>query len=243
MPISSNSIFHFTGSKENLINILKTLFKPYYSVETYDFGEKKIKFAIPMVCFCDIPLSQIKNHLNIYGNYGIGMNRSWGIKNQMNPVLYLESNSRLSISLMKSIEDLFDHKSMSEYEIVNNNHFYEILRYIKNYEGNFVYRGKLVKKDYKYYDEKEWRYVPNGIPSYYNVIKDGVKERLNRETDFENFKLHFTPDDIKYLIVESESEIDDLITQLKRVKGGFEELKVDRLISKVLTTEQIEQDF
>ena len=35
MPISSNTLFHFTNSVDNLIDILENNFIPHYSFETY----------------------------------------------------------------------------------------------------------------------------------------------------------------------------------------------------------------
>ena len=79
--ISSNCLFHFTNSAENLLNILENEFNPRYCLENLkflDFSPKMTDYfeiAIPMVCFCDIPLSKIKTHISIYGNYGIGMKK------------------------------------------------------------------------------------------------------------------------------------------------------------------------
>lgn len=70
--LSANTLFHFTRTRETLINILKTRFYPRLSLEeNFFFSKMGDKIAYPMVCFCDIPLSQIKNHTNSYGKYAI----------------------------------------------------------------------------------------------------------------------------------------------------------------------------
>ena len=85
--ISSNSLFHFTNSAERLVGILKHTFRPRYCLEdlrmfTTSLDEDEegswLELAIPMVCFCDIPLSKIKHHLTFYGNYGIGFDKRMG---------------------------------------------------------------------------------------------------------------------------------------------------------------------
>ena len=43
--------------------------------------------------------------------------------------------------------------------------FYDILRYMKPYRGDLERRGKLIK-NYVFYDEFEWRYVPNHNESF-----------------------------------------------------------------------------
>jgi hypothetical protein len=51
-------------------------------------------YAIPMVCFCDLPLSLIKKHVEEYGGYGIGLNKTWGVKNGVAPVIYTHSRAK-----------------------------------------------------------------------------------------------------------------------------------------------------
>ena len=83
MAVSSNTLFHFTRDYDTLTKILKGMsFWPRYCQE---FGWNS-GFAVPMTCFCDIPLSQIKNHIDTYGSYGIGMSKEFAIKNEINPI-------------------------------------------------------------------------------------------------------------------------------------------------------------
>lgn len=72
--ISANTLFHFTPTKDNLISILTRKFYVRYSLEIFDtiLDIDNPELVTPMTCFCDIPLSQIKNHTNTYGNYAIG---------------------------------------------------------------------------------------------------------------------------------------------------------------------------
>jgi len=96
MAISSNTLFHFTKTKENLLGILQDTFHPRYCLEKFGVGDMETEAAIPMVSFCDIPLSQIKNHLKIYGRYGLGLSKRWAKKRGLNPVLYLRKKSTFS---------------------------------------------------------------------------------------------------------------------------------------------------
>jgi len=244
MPLSSNSIFHFTNSRDKLLGILENLFIPYYSLESLEINSQRVRLSIPMVCFCDIPLSQIKEHIGVYGNYGIGMIRQWAIERKLNPVFYLESKSILATSIDNIQDKIISAYQKKDYKlsIREKDEFY-ILRYIKNYQGNFVYRGKVIKRDYKYYDEKEWRYVPKNLTSYYNIINESFNNKMNNETDFSNYKLSFNPDDIRYLIVKDDSDIVDIIDKLKLIKSKFSQAKIEKLISKVITINQIFEDF
>jgi hypothetical protein len=98
--ISSNSLFHFTGKRENLIGILQNNIMPRFSQElvplSLDVANGRFSGAIPMVCFCDISLGQIRDHLSMYGNYGIGMTKEWGIRMGLNPIIYINPDTLLS---------------------------------------------------------------------------------------------------------------------------------------------------
>ncbi len=87
--LHSNSLFHFTN-KDGLLGILENNFLPKLSLETFRSSTGGIySFLIPMCCFCDIPLSQVARHMKEYGEYGLGMKRSWIEENKLNPVHYI----------------------------------------------------------------------------------------------------------------------------------------------------------
>lgn len=89
MGLSSNSIIHFTNSSEALKGILRNNFRITYCKETIQLDKQTVTFHVPMVSFCDIPLFEIKNHIDSYGNYGLGLTKEWAIKNKLNPVIYI----------------------------------------------------------------------------------------------------------------------------------------------------------
>jgi hypothetical protein len=108
--INSSSLFHFTREfgtfKEILTEGLRFgyCYEPYSDVVAmqgwnfeFKIGRKAIEcngIAIPMICFCDIPLLRTKHHREQYGNYMIGFNREALIKTinstnyMLNPVQY-----------------------------------------------------------------------------------------------------------------------------------------------------------
>jgi hypothetical protein len=111
MPaISSNTLFYFTTSADNIIHIIKKGFMPRFCLE--EFGSEiftgitdKIEQAIPMTCFCDLPLSMIDTHLDFYGSYGIGLSKEWGQENGLTSITYIHDKST-QVKYLKQIGDL-----------------------------------------------------------------------------------------------------------------------------------------
>tara|TARA_R110002096_G_scaffold404235_2_gene602027 strand:+ start:334 stop:522 length:189 start_codon:yes stop_codon:yes gene_type:complete len=62
MGLSSNSIIHFTKTSESLKGILQENFRIKFCLEIVNL-ETQLNYAAPMVSFCDIPLSQVKEHI------------------------------------------------------------------------------------------------------------------------------------------------------------------------------------
>jgi len=244
--ISSNSLFHFTYSKENLISILENDFYPNYCLERVFLNSEEpfIDFAIPMISFCDLSLSQIKKHINIYGNYGIGLKKEWGIANKINPVLYISPDSILADSLY-NMSALVKMISEEDSEITES--YLNLVRYLKPYEGNFRKNNDLYKK-FRFYDEKEWRFVPPSSNHEFDYILPRDEFKYKQIRDLRNqilrkIRLKFQPKDIKYLIVKDESEISWIIQELKRIKNKYPIATIEILTSRIITSEQIADDF
>ncbi|HXB13548.1 MAG TPA: abortive infection system antitoxin AbiGi family protein, partial [Bacteroidia bacterium] len=123
--LSANTLFHFTENRQSLLGILKNGIYIRYSLENYeglvDEGDDK-EVVLPMACFCDIPLSQVKRHIKIYGRYAIGLTKKWGMKNKINPVIYTYNNSSIANILdeiHKDIESFIDIEEDTKDMVVN----------------------------------------------------------------------------------------------------------------------------
>lgn len=109
MPITTSSVFHFTDSLQHLQGILKQGFKVHCCKEKIRGVMKDDAYmAFPMVSFCDIPLSEVKEHINSYGEYAVGLTKEWAARKHLNPVLYLEHDSTLTKSLKFVLRKIVD---------------------------------------------------------------------------------------------------------------------------------------
>lgn len=257
--LSSNCLFHFTNGADRLIGILKNNFKPRFCLEDlsmFGIGEglddsrEMDELAIPMVCFCDIPLSKVKNHLSFYGNYGIGLTKEWGIRNGVSPILYLDKTSETTTALKKLTQSFtstsIDYEPFLEIEQAS----LRFYRFCKPYEGKFWRNGDYLQ-GVRFYDEREWRYVPDIEPGKATVtpwmlkkqyLDDIIRSEAN-EVLADNYSLNFQPDDIKYIIVENEDQILSIIQAVERIKGKYDSDTLKRLTSRILTKQQIIEDF
>ncbi|MFU0923178.1 abortive infection system antitoxin AbiGi family protein [Kluyvera sichuanensis] len=82
MKPKSETLFHFTKSSDTLEIILKNGFWPRYCLEDIRWLEfTDVEYvSYPMVCFCDIPLSRISEHVSFYGSFGLGVSKDWAKK-------------------------------------------------------------------------------------------------------------------------------------------------------------------
>lgn len=248
MQLSANSLFHFTKSKDALYGILDETFKISYCKEDFIIGGKHFSIRAPMVSFCDIPFSAIKSHIKNYGSYGLGLTKEWGKRKRLNPVLYLEHDSLLSQSYEKALSPfVLENAQLKEVTDQGRLALLDVLRYIKNYEGTLIRNNGDRKDMYRFSDEREWRYVPDFNEDCFMILEDRLfqKEEI-QEIVLEKIspmRLDFSADDVRYLIVENDSEINDLVRYLRSIKKSrYSPEAVDRLATRILTRDQIMQD-
>lgn len=208
------------------------------------------KSFIPMVSFCDIPKDLSLEQRKIYGAYGIGMSKIWARDEiGVNPIIYIREKSLLNThfkALGKAIYGLNYHvitgaifRSASEDEyrhftfysttpIDQASHFehlrpdfFEIMRYVKPYIGFYEHKD-YQNSIHKFYDEREWRYVPP-IANEKGIIEtmpgfdaDGhVPDDLIKGCERQIKPLKFGLKDIDCIIVQTEDEVDEFKSFLK----------------------------
>lgn len=250
MALYPDILFHFTTEK-NLYKILESSFKLSYARERIRGGEDFKEFGAPMVSFSDLRLSELKNNIESYGNFGIGMKKEWAIRKGLNPVMYVSDQSFFTKNFFNGLETYFDIVSKgtdtSGRHELGYNQVLNTLRYMKNYQGVLTRLNKLDVKDYVFANEREWRFVPPFSDSYNSILpiskieNSQLKNEMNVKLN--HISLEFTPDDIMYLIVENDNNINDLIKHLRNEKVRFDQPTIDRLTSRILTYEQIEKDI
>ena len=209
MAISSKSLFHFT-SLNNLKNIIdKKYFHVRYSKETFKFRLSTMSYYIPMVCFCDIPLTQTREHIEHYNGYAIGLKRAWGLGHGLNPVFYITDN------FTNPLEGL---ELGSATNSTGRRAFDYFFCLIKPYKGMNYKCHPAEEKNF--YNEKEWRYVPmlHGFSDSLQQIffeRDFTPDINVRTLSIRDlYKLPFEVSDINYLIVKSSEEKKSLIQYL-----------------------------
>lgn len=229
MGLSSNILWHQT-SKNGLLNIIKQKkFRYSYSLESIKVsGENEpLELAFPMISFCDFAIEDIGNYITRYGNYTIGLSRDWGFSNGINPVWYCNENVKILHKLLSC-----ETNRCNEMKLI-----YELLSYVKNYNGELL---KRKFKDYRFYDEREMRFTLEYDYMYRLGLEPFIREKFRYDSYKEkhnkssllNIGIDFNYSDIRYIIAQNDKDIID-----------FKELiGVDYNIN-YFTIDQIRNDF
>ncbi len=185
----STELTHFVGKAlspdrdkqlELLVEIIKTGLlgrgarakgSPQRMIFTYgrpfrlDDGEL---FAVPTVCFCDIPLADLRLHVLKYSEFGIAFPKTFLVKQGASPVFYLAENStytsgegtsRMGEEYLRMLGRLFE--CLDGFETRNPNIFdlrrfleLRVLSYLKAFDSSLT-------DDHpnNYYMEREWRVI------------------------------------------------------------------------------------
>lgn len=230
MGLSSNVLWHQTR-KEAFFEILKSkkLCVSYSQEEIMP----RLRVAFPMVCLCDLPLSEFASNNWTYGEYAIGFKRDWAIRNGFNPVCYYHHQSNLMQQMYKLVSDAKDIEGLLAMAIY-------LLSYYKPIEGQLI-TSKREYKNYRFYDEREYRMVPYFTQLIGNQQMLSMeeyasyKEAHNGKSLIDDVCIEFDYSDINYIVVRSDSNV----VQTKRILGDH--LQKSNII--ILTKPQVEYDI
>lgn len=279
-PINASSLLHFTNSMDALKGILEKGFRFSYCCEkvssTINMNELHPEganffrpsphinshIAIPMICFCDIPLTRAKSHSILYGNFIVGVDKAMAITvfgDNINPVMYQTSQT---IGL--ALHDL----SVIKATIDNVDGCYNYKRSLNQLIGNTKpYNGTVNGKDYCFYNEREWRIlIPYDYSEdtkwYWNLSEEdftvkrgeinkmlhsseyayrGFTTDIDNEEDFMQF--------ITHIVVDTEANIPELVEFiLNEEQPLFGYQRVSKrirnfLVSRITSFERIENDY
>ncbi|EGQ8028968.1 abortive infection system antitoxin AbiGi family protein [Vibrio vulnificus] len=236
MKSKSASLFHFTPKMEYLISILKNGFYPRFCLEDSSLMDwyKHDYIAIPMVCFCDIPLSKISEHTGFYGSYGIGLKRDWGNECGLSPVIYASPKSQI-VDLARSLTFRMLSSEVENQQIEEDAS--NLLSLLKPISGTMHKDNKTVLRDF--YQENEWRFVPRTRHAIPHDKYDKIRDHANQE--MLKHKLVFKLNDIQYIFVKTESEILELAKLIRQEYHNEQDWIL--LISKIVSLDTLMPDI
>ncbi|HDU8661982.1 TPA: hypothetical protein RG707_001769 [Serratia liquefaciens] len=263
------TLFHFTSEFETLLSILNSeSFNISFAREFIRGLSSNRDFGIPMVSFCDIRLTQLNQHTDSYGHYGIGLTKEWADRNKLNPVIYMSKSSPVfdyynnelrelakeRLKLKSTLENLKESGKSTKELNADKNSFIKIdkeyrnlvdpLRYMKNYQGTLRRRQAPEVSNYIFADEREWRFVPDIHDSKGKTViasRDNMQAHNGKEKyneQYKDVKLNFLMSDIRYIIVRYESDVPRMIDFLSEKIGDK-----NNLLTRILSTELIGNDM
>ena len=250
---SPDTLFTFVSKLDYLFKSIDTkMISPWYCVEDISYlridGINRI--AIPMKCFCDIKLHNLKHHIHWYGSYGIAFSKAFAIKNGIQPVHYLIPDSELATNLSHTF-NLVKDDNREDYNYNElKDYLMHTLLFNKPNEGPFINRLTGEKEIKCFTDECEWRFVPDvSSVGYQQIIFDttvlddktimnSYSAPLSEET---SVSIPFSYSDIKHIILKKDEDFSTFIEHLSNINLSSNER--DRLIAKVIIWELSEGDF
>ncbi len=235
--ICSNSFFHYTPNLENLLGILRSGFRGYYCCEEFRCSDGgMLHLNIPMVSFCDIPLSHIP--AITYGKYGIGMTSVWGNAKELTPVCYFPN--RKDATLTKFIAQLAQRQKDKHYKKCNN-----LLAFAKPYNKYANPQGYRLNN----YQEREWRKAYNMVFIKTDVEDSAALSPNKPQKQHPTMLLTFSNADITFILVPNDKERLSLISSIQGFNSiGGTSLEISNedkllLVSKILTIDDIKRNF
>jgi hypothetical protein len=197
-------IVHWTGKDFHILNkplndnlrvkyiqrLIDTLENGFFmkvgTEKIYDLDGQWIQASISRICFTEIKLSLAKNHSQLYGNLGIGVDREFVLKRYGNPVFYVMNGNYSNVLVCaRKVIDCLEKKDKAI-----SKEFQTLLGYFKN-------MNEQNSDELKYYDELEWRITHLIRLETENYLT--VQDRANYI-----YRVKISKDDIKVIIFPDE---------------------------------------
>lgn len=252
---SANVLIKFMQKLEYLKEILLNMaIIPRYYEEKIDYLEIDSidKIAFPKICFCDIHLNKLKPHIGKYGKFGIGLSKEWGFNMGIQPIHYINFNSKLKSDFNATFSSSLQSQSKKDRETVEmyNNLMLHHLFFMKPLHGEMLSSGEYAYRNF--HDEREWRFIPDFSkvetelpfvidqdqmnPKSYNSYSLGIKAKPE-------LWLKFDINVIKHIIVENHNDREELIDFIIANKIGENDSESYLLISKIIVFNEIGEDW
>lgn len=265
----TSSLFHFTKDPGVLLRILETGLIPNYCREDLSYFDRTVNVGVPMISFCDIPLTRTSMFKARYGDYAIGLSKEWALKNHINPILYVnDERILLSLGFLRAYKssldsevksrgggetsisiNLFDPESLKGITaFINRGNAKDAVYSFMGYMKRYISKGPD-GSDQSNYIENEWRYVvtDEGIDWKWSLDEymawRGNGDKPEPSDALKAKKLTFNVGDITHIIVKTESEVHHIVDAILGMKniGGLDGLLADD-DRKLLLTKIISQE-
>ncbi len=169
---SSHVLWHFTGygkSHDSAFSVLKSIvaestLRVGMKHEPIHMPDQKTRYGYPVACMCDIPLADLRIHIERYGPFGIAFFKEAAVQfGHFNPLLYLHKDSPIFGHATKLVGEL-------ENTISRSDPLYKPLQGLLMLLGSFSKRSDLnhpaipspekdIAQDNNFYYEREWRTI------------------------------------------------------------------------------------
>jgi hypothetical protein len=252
--IQADTLFTFTSELEFLIPYIENAcLYPRYCDEDIEYLkiDKLKKIYIPMKCFCDINLHRINCHLDWYGYYGLAFPKEWGMKNGIQPIQYINPESKLRkdfSNVFNQILNSTEYDSSDLDDMMKSFVLHELM-YYKPYEGKMRNRRSKQVENKCFTDECEWRYVPNLSGTEFqqiyhdpNIMNAGIMNDIsNSLTNVPDISLKFDYTDLKYIIIKTTDDFIKLVSVIDNLNINVNTR--NELISKIIIWDKSKEDF
>lgn len=235
----SQHLFHYTNRAAKLINILREKrFQPSFCAEDFQWMTNPTAYylLVPMVCFCDIPVQLSCDHRGWYGDYAIGLTKSWGKTGKLNPVFYVLDDGPISKAL--SISKFNQAMQRSPFSPVFFDDVWPILPYLKPFVGALPdYRCPQISL----HEKVKFKSLAMRLINPTNAFHTYLRDKLPALTQFANGGTNKPDADENAFVQELNAVISGpLIYEQTRFSGVHLRIETSDLLKSILNGKDLE---